>query len=276
MKRNLALTVATVFALVLGFQFFANAAPPNVSIPIMDEGTQNSTVSTDGINCVGLGISCGVEGRTATITVHAADGGMAASPPIYGTGSAASPIAMSPASSTDAGYVSTEAQTFAGDKTFSGQVNAAGISNSTGSYLSSATTAGSTLLSARTAASTSAVSASSEVGTTVTLDANDLVLGVLAGASYVATVDKEGDMVITGNLDLPATGSGSCTLNGASPSVCTATIVIGQRCTCSPVGTTAAIAGNGCAVDEAASTDTTLTITGPNSAAYAVVYSCFF
>jgi hypothetical protein len=66
--------------------------------------------------------------------------------------------------------------------------------------------------------------------------------------------------------------NGSCTFNGASPATCTATVLASAICICAPVGATAAIAAAGCAVGVSG---TTLTITGPNAAGYAVNYHCF-
>jgi hypothetical protein len=74
----------------------------------------------------------------------------------------------------------------------------------------------------------------------------------------------------------PLTVAGSttkttCTLNGASPSVCTATVTAGSQCNCSPVGATAAIAAGGCAVGLSG---TTLTVTAANSASHVVNILC--
>lgn len=66
--------------------------------------------------------------------------------------------------------------------------------------------------------------------------------------------------------------SGSCTLGGESPSVCTATVKAGAKCVCSLVGATAAIAAKGCAVGLSGST---LTITSANGATDDVNYHCF-
>lgn len=60
-------------------------------------------------------------------------------------------------------------------------------------------------------------------------------------------------------------------LNGASPSVITATVIAGSVCTCSLNGNTAAIAAGGCAVGVSS---TTLTITSANSATATVNYYC--
>lgn len=64
--------------------------------------------------------------------------------------------------------------------------------NSAGNLASAATTSAFTILSSRTAASTSASSASVELGTTVALGTGDLLIGYLSGASYAATLDKDG------------------------------------------------------------------------------------
>ncbi len=60
-------------------------------------------------------------------------------------------------------------------------------------------------------------------------------------------------------------------LNGASPSVITATVIAGSVCTCSVNGTTAAIAAGGCALSLSG---TTLTITSANGATGTVNYYC--
>ena len=66
--------------------------------------------------------------------------------------------------------------------------------------------------------------------------------------------------------------SSTCTLGGESPSVCPAqTVVAASVCTCSPVGTTAAIAAAGCAVSLSS---TTLTITSLNGGSHVVNYTC--
>jgi len=79
--------------------------------------------------------------------------------------------------------------------------------------------------------------------------------------------------VFAGAVSITSTAtSGSCTLNGASPSVCTATVTAATDCVCASVGATAVIAAQGCAVGLAA---TTLTITSANGATNAVNYHCF-
>ncbi len=65
---------------------------------------------------------------------------------------------------------------------------------------------------------------------------------------------------------------GTCTLNGATPAICTATVTAGSICTCSIVGATAAIAAKGCAVGISG---TTLTITSAAAAGENVNYHCF-
>lgn len=64
----------------------------------------------------------------------------------------------------------------------------------------------------------------------------------------------------------------SCNLDAGSPAQCDVNgITANANCICSPVGVTAAIAGNGCAVSL---TSNKLTVTGPNSAAYDVKILC--
>lgn len=65
---------------------------------------------------------------------------------------------------------------------------------------------------------------------------------------------------------------GKCTLNGASPSVCTDTVVAGSHCVCTNVGGTAAIAALGVACDVSS---TTLTATSANGATHVVNWHCF-
>jgi len=93
-----------------------------------------------------------------------------------------------------------------------------------------------------------------------------------------------GNLVIAGGADgggLNLTGTmtsnsttqaGSCTLASGSPSTCTATVKASSKCVCAPVGTTAAIAAAGCAVNLSS---TTLTITGPNTVTTVMNYFCF-
>lgn len=64
---------------------------------------------------------------------------------------------------------------------------------------------------------------------------------------------------------------GHCTLNGATPSVCTATVAAGTTCQCSPVGGTSVIAAAGCSV---ALSSTTLTITSGAALTNDVNYTC--
>lgn len=103
-----------------------------------------------------------------------------------------------------------------------------------------------------------------------------------SGAVTITSADDDADA----DLILDAGGSGllsfagpvattnanTCTLNGASPSVCTATVKASSICTCSNVGATAAIAANGCAVGLSG---TTLTVTSANSASNVVNILCF-
>lgn len=105
-----------------------------------------------------------------------------------------------------------------------------------------------------------------------TADAYETTLDVVdPTADRTVTIpDATGTVVL--NKSNATTISGTCTLDGASPSVCTATVTAGTFCVCSPVGTSAAIAGNGCAVSLSS---TTLTVTGPNAGNYAVNYHCF-
>lgn len=94
----------------------------------------------------------------------------------------------------------------------------------------------------------------------------------------VGTASQGGSFIVSGVLtaegDLQGDSSvrGTCTLDGASPSKCTATVTAGAICTCTPVGTTAAIAAGGCAVSLSS---TTLTLTSANGLSHNVNYHCF-
>lgn len=66
--------------------------------------------------------------------------------------------------------------------------------------------------------------------------------------------------------------SGSCTWDAGTPAQCDATVTASTKCICAPVGATKTIAAGGCAVSLSS---TTLTITGPDSAAGVVNYHCF-
>lgn len=93
-----------------------------------------------------------------------------------------------------------------------------------------------------------------------------------------ATVDAgtalfRNDVQFGGNvIGTSTTIVGDITLNGASPSVATATVRSGAKCVCTIVGGTAAIAAKGVACDVSS---TTLTATSANAAAEHVKYICF-
>ena len=130
----------------------------------------------------------------------------------------------------------------------------------------------------RTSAATMTTGASGvpafQFSSLATPDADDLVFRFArgVGATNLLIIDTEGDTTITGNLDIVGTGSvTTCTLDGASPSVCTATVVASSTCVCANVGATAAIANNGCAVSL---TSTTLTVTSANAATNVVNIHC--
>lgn len=65
-----------------------------------------------------------------------------------------------------------------------------------------------------------------------------------------------------GGASLKAKSRATCTLDGASPAVCTATVPAGSVCVCAPVGATAAIAAFNCAVSLSG---TTLTVTAADA-----------
>jgi hypothetical protein len=77
----------------------------------------------------------------------------------------------------------------------------------------------------------------------------------------------QGPMTIAG-----ATTKTTCTMNGASPAVCTATVTAGSTCYCTMVGATAAIAAGGCAVGLSG---TTLTATTVNASTAVANILCF-
>lgn len=65
--------------------------------------------------------------------------------------------------------------------------------------------------------------------------------------------------------------STTCTLNGGTPSTCTATVTAGALCLCTNVGAVAGIAAGGCAVGLSG---TTLTVTGAIAANNVVNILC--
>lgn len=101
----------------------------------------------------------------------------------------------------------------------------------------------------------------------------------LSGAAFefnspVFTASDTGavSIVRAGNsFNLTSIRAGTCTLNGAVPSTCTATVVASTKCTCSSVGATAAIAAAGCDIGLSG---TTLTITSAAAATNDVNYLC--
>lgn len=101
--------------------------------------------------------------------------------------------------------------------------------------------------------------------------------GVLV-MGLTALTPASASLVTLGTTALPFTDlagdasmRGTCTLNGGTPATCTATVTAAAICTCSNVGTTAAIALTGCAVSLSG---TTLTITSANAASHDVNYHC--
>lgn len=77
-------------------------------------------------------------------------------------------------------------------------------------------------------------------------------------------------LIVTGKASVTSNAT-TCTLNGGSPSTCTATVTAGAVCQCTPVGTTAAIAAGGCAVSLSS---TTLTATSANGLSNVVNILC--
>ncbi len=105
--------------------------------------------------------------------------------------------------------------------------------------------------------------------------ANNLGIGgiVYGGTSKPDIIDA-GRAYINGPLRIvEGLSIGHCTLNGASPAVCTDTIEHASvLCLCALVGATAAIANMDCAVGVSG---TTLTITSANAANAEVNWVCF-
>jgi hypothetical protein len=102
---------------------------------------------------------------------------------------------------------------------------------------------------------------------------NALTLAAFALLFVAAVPITQGNVFTTDILVVSDTKSrGSCTLDGASPSKCTATVTASTKCVCSPVGTTAAIAAGGCA---ASLSSTTVTLTSANGLTNDVNYHCF-
>lgn len=93
-------------------------------------------------------------------------------------------------------------------------------------------------------------------------------LNVICGTNNTIHLNASaaGAVRITGSQSV-----GTCTLNGASPAVCTATVRSGSNCNANTVGTTAA-AAKALAVNLAS---TTLTITAANGSTEVVNYHCF-
>lgn len=84
------------------------------------------------------------------------------------------------------------------------------------------------------------------------------------------TVTFAGPVAVTGKASITSNAT-TCTLDGASPSTCTATVTASAKCTCSPIGATAAIAAGGCAVGLSG---TTLTVTSANGLTNVVNIFC--
>lgn len=100
-----------------------------------------------------------------------------------------------------------------------------------------------------------------------------LALAAVAVVLMAATPKIAGNALTVDILTILDTKSnGKCTLNGGTPSTCTATVNPATFCKCSPVGTTAVIAAAGCAVSLSS---TTLTITSGATLTNDVNYNCF-
>lgn len=196
---------------------------------------------------------------------------------LSGAGTVDSPLVCTAATSALAGCVNTTTQTVAGKKTFAGNIVTSGVSEPAIDFASS---------------SASCIYGSHD-NANLCLDGttgSQLIYGSLSTTSFVAdgtdTMSRSAagfkarngannaDAPLGGsNLNLSGTGNkGTCTLNGASPAVCTGTVTASTKCICNPVGTTAAIAAKGCAVSLSS---TTLTVTSANGDTHDVNYLCF-
>ena len=111
------------------------------------------------------------------------------------------------------------------------------------------------------------------------LDAGAANVGTLGVTGVATSATVKADLLDAGNAHfngavtvIEGLSVGKCTLNGASPSVCTDTVRAGVHCVCTNVGGSAAIAANGVACDVAS---TTLTATSANGATNVVNWHCF-
>lgn len=146
----------------------------------------------------------------------------------------------------------------------------------TGSFTTLAASSTLAVTGASTFGSTATISGAVTTGSSI--DAGSLsVIGAsshVGAATFGSTADVTG-AVTAASLTLPSSTAlagikwGTMTMNGASPSVGTATVLSGQKCVCTPV-TNAADGATKCAVSS-----TTLTATGPNSSSGDVNFFCF-
>jgi hypothetical protein len=96
---------------------------------------------------------------------------------------------------------------------------------------------------------------------------------VVEGNLYSASPDG-GLSLTSAGVTLPSRQAGSCTLASGTPSRCSATVhKTAPKCTCAPVGDTAAIAAAGCAVTTDGGAG--IYITGPNSVTTVMNYFCW-
>lgn len=88
-------------------------------------------------------------------------------------------------------------------------------------------------------------------------------------AGIAGQFDQTGNLAVLGKVS--STNGTSCTLNGGTPSTCTATVTAGAKCQCTNVGTSALIASGGCDVNLVS---TTLTVTSATAATNVVNILC--
>lgn len=102
------------------------------------------------------------------------------------------------------------------------------------------------------------------------------LVSLLVGSVAVAAIGGTGSYWLGNKLFMGdklsmASNSTTCTLNGGTPSTCTATVTASAKCVCTPVGATAVIAAGGCAVGLSG---TTLTATSFATGANVVNIIC--
>lgn len=229
----------------------------DVALPAAGAGQSGYLTNAGGLFSIDAGLTV-VGGITATGQVTGAFSGAtyAGTAPIVVTGSGGDggTIVCTAATTSTAGCVSASAQVLSGAKTFPD-----GIDVTSGLTTRGAQTSASLRLFDSTNSKTWFFINHNNVLEQYGTDGSTIVLGIEGGTGAIS------NFASTKNR-------GTCTLNGGTPSTCTATVNASAKCLCSPVGATAIIAAGGCGVGVAS---TTLTITGPATATNDVNYHCF-